>query len=65
LTEHGHKRVHVLPTMTAALAANRLREEDRDKVARPKPVFKTHPPGFVEVVAANILLMWAAATIKF
>jgi hypothetical protein len=57
--------VHVLPTMSAALAAKRLDERDRDSVARPKPVFKTHPPGFVEVVAANILLMWAASTIKF
>lgn len=57
--------MHVLPTMSAALAAKRLDERDRDNVARPKPVFKTHPPGFVEVVAANILLMWAASTIKF
>lgn len=53
--------------MTAALAAQEkgpLKERDRDKVARPKPRFKTHPPGFIEVVAANIGLVWACATIK-
>lgn len=58
----------MLPTPLAAAIEARekgaLEEKYRDTAPRPKPRFKTHPPGFVEVVAANIGLMWACATIK-
>lgn len=66
--ERSYLRVHLQPGMTAALATvekGHVREKDRDRVARPKPRFKTHPPGLVEVVVANIGLIWACANIKF
>lgn len=65
--EGGHQRVWLQPHMMAALqarAAGPMKESDKDRAPRPKPRFRTHAPGFIEVVGANILLMWACATIK-
>ncbi len=61
LGEGGHARVTLTPWMNAALAADAA---EPDTALRPKPRFRTHAPGFVEVVAANVALMWACATIK-
>lgn len=65
--EGGHRRVVLRPHMAAALNAREagpLKDSERDTAPRPKPRFRTHAPGFIEVASANVLLMWACATIK-
>jgi hypothetical protein len=36
----------------------------KDVHYRPKPHFRTHPPGIMTVIGANLLLVWLVCTVQ-
>ncbi len=48
--------------MLAGLSSGALASEDVNY--RPKPHFRTGPPGIKTVIAANVLLVWLVCTVR-
>lgn len=48
--------------MLAGLASGALESEDVNY--RPKPHFRTGPPGIKTVIGANVLLVWLVCTVR-